>query len=138
MTVWKWRKALKFTSTYLFAVILAHKINWNVSTAASLLVDIQILITFYELTLREKETFAFGSSLKKSLTLSHFNKTIFNDIFNDHVNPNWHEAGHFPPPVLFGSYFVSWFFTKNFGTFLEVKIDINRVNLTPWQAHWVL
>jgi glycosylphosphatidylinositol transamidase (GPIT) subunit GPI8 len=22
-------------------------------------------------------------------------------------NPNWHEAGHFPPPVLFGSGFVS-------------------------------
>ena len=24
---------------------------------------------------------------------------------------------------------------KNFQTFLEVKIDINRVNLTPCQAH---
>ena len=27
---------------------------------------------------------------------------------------------------------------KNFQTFLEVKIDINGVNLTPCQAHWVL
>ena len=31
---------------------------------------------------------------------------------------------------LFGSDFVSWIFTKNFHTFLEVKIDINRINLT--------
>ena len=51
------------------------------------------------------------------------------------LNPNWHEGRHFPPPVLFGPDFVSWIFTKNFQTFLEVKIDINRVNLTPCQAH---
>ena len=52
-------------------------------------------------------------------------------------NPNWHEAGHFSTSVVFGSDFVCWTFTKKFQT-LEVKIDINRVNLTPWQAHWVL
>ena len=23
------------------------------------------------------------------------------------INPNWHDGGHFPPPVLFGSDFVS-------------------------------
>ena len=40
--------------------------------------------------------------------------------------------------VLFGSDFVSWIFIKNLKTFLEVKIDINRVNLTPCQAQFVL
>ena len=54
------------------------------------------------------------------------------------VNHNWHEGGHFPTLVLLGSDFVSWIFIKNFQTFLEVKIDINQVNLTPCQAHWVL
>ena len=29
-------------------------------------------------------------------------------------NPNWHEAGHFPPSVFFGSDFISWIFTKKF------------------------
>ena len=48
-------------------------------------------------------------------------------------------ARRFPPPVVFGSDFVSLNFTKSFQTFLEVKIDINLVNLTlNWQAHWVL
>ena len=28
-------------------------------------------------------------------------------------NPNWHEGGHFPPPILFGSECVSWFFLSN-------------------------
>ena len=54
------------------------------------------------------------------------------------VNPNWHEGRHFYLIVLFGSYFFSWIFIKNLQTFLEEKIDINRVNLTPCQAHWVL
>ena len=40
--------------------------------------------------------------------------------------------------AMFGSDFVSWIFIKNIKTFLEVKIDINQVNLTPCQAHWVL
>ena len=47
------------------------------------------------------------------------------------VNPNWHEEGYFYLLVLFGSDFVSWIFIKNFQTFLEVKIDINQINLTP-------
>ena len=34
--------------------------------------------------------------------------------------------------------FVSWIFIKNVQIFLEVKIEINRDNLTPCQAHWVL
>ena len=34
--------------------------------------------------------------------------------------------------------FVTWIFIKIFQTFLEVKIEINRVNLTPFWAHWVL
>ena len=44
--------------------------------------------------------------------------------------------GTFHPLSTFGLDFVSWIFTKNFQTFAEVKIDIHRVNLTPWQAHW--
>ena len=50
-------------------------------------------------------------------------------------SPNWHEGGHFPPPFLFRSDFLSNIFQIN----LEVKIDINRVIvLTLCQAHWVL
>ena len=44
----------------------------------------------------------------------------------------------FPPLVLSGLYFVSWIFIKIFKTVLEVKIDIIRVNLVSYQAHWVL
>ena len=40
--------------------------------------------------------------------------------------------------VLFGSDFVSWVFIKNFQTFLEVKINIYWVNLTPCQAYCFL
>ena len=40
----------------------------------------------------------------------------------------------FTPLVILGLDFVSWIWIKNFQTFLEVKIDINRVNLTPCQA----
>ena len=58
--------------------------------------------------------------------------------FNKVLNPNWHEGGHFYLLVLFGSDFVSWILIKNFQIFLEVKIDINRVNLTPFWAHLVL
>ena len=32
--------------------------------------------------------------------------------------------------------FFRWIFIKTFQTFLEVKIDINQVNLTSCQAHW--
>ena len=39
--------------------------------------------------------------------------------------------GTFHPLVLFELDFVSWII-------LEVKIDINRINLTPFHAHWVL
>ena len=41
----------------------------------------------------------------------------------------------FHPLVLFGTDFVCLIFIKNFQTFLEVKIDINWINLTPCQAH---
>ena len=54
------------------------------------------------------------------------------------LDPNWHEGGHFPTPLLFGSEFVSRIFFKKFQTFLEVKIDTNRVTLTLCQAHWGL
>ena len=46
--------------------------------------------------------------------------------------------GTFTPLVILGLDFVSWIYIKNFQTFLEVKIDINWVNLTPCQAPWVL
>ena len=42
-----------------------------------------------------------------------------------YINPNWHEAGR-----IFELDFVSWIFIKNFQTFLEVKIKINRDYLT--------
>ena len=43
----------------------------------------------------------------------------------------------FHPPYFFWADFVSWFFIENYQAFLELKIDINQVNLTPCQAHWV-
>jgi hypothetical protein len=46
--------------------------------------------------------------------------------------------GGFTSIIILGLDFVSWLFIKNFETFLEVKIEINRDNLTPCQAHWVL
>ena len=42
----------------------------------------------------------------------------------------------FHPLSFFGSDFDCW--VKNFQPFLEVKIDINGVNLAPCLAHWVL
>ena len=43
---------------------------------------------------------------------------IFVRSYYRSFNPDWHEAGHFPPLVLFGSDFFSWIFIKNFQTFL--------------------
>ena len=54
------------------------------------------------------------------------------------VNPIWHGRGYFYPHVIFGSDFISWFFFKKFQTFLKVKIETNRVILTPYPAHWIL
>ena len=54
------------------------------------------------------------------------------------INPNWHEGKYFYLLAIFGSDFVRLFFIKNFETFLEVKIYINWVNLTPCKAHSVL
>ena len=50
-------------------------------------------------------------------------------------NPVKHGTGHFPPWVFVKSHFVSWFFFKTFQTLLEVKIEINRVILTPCPTH---
>ena len=55
-----------------------------------------------------------------------------------YINPVWHETGDFPPVEFVRSDFVSWFFFKNFQTFLEVKIEINLVIFIPCPAHWVL
>ena len=46
--------------------------------------------------------------------------------------------GTFHPFSFLDHIFSADFFIKNFQTFLEVKIDTNRVNLTPCQADWVL
>ena len=54
------------------------------------------------------------------------------------INPNWHGGDIFYFLVPLGSDFVGWILIKNFQTFLEVKIDINWINLTSCQAHWVL
>ena len=45
-------------------------------------------------------------------------------------NPNMHEAGHFYPPCNFGIGFCQLNLFKNFKTFLEVKIDINHVDMS--------
>ena len=49
--------------------------------------------------------------------------------------PIWHGRGYFYPLDLFGSDFVNVFFFVNFQTFMDVKIDINRIILTPCPAH---
>ena len=46
--------------------------------------------------------------------------------------------GTFHPLSFLEQIFGSWIFIKSFKTFFEVKIDINRVNLPPCQAQWVL
>ena len=51
------------------------------------------------------------------------------------LNPNWHEAGHFYPPCNFRIGFCQ---LNLYQTFLEVKIDINWVDLTYRQAQLVL
>ena len=58
--------------------------------------------------------------------------------YNPYINPNRHETGRIYLLIIFELDFVSWIFIKNFQTFLEVKIEINRDNLTPFQANWVL
>ena len=50
-------------------------------------------------------------------------------------NPNWHEGGHFQPPCPIWIRFCQLEFYQKFPIFLEVNIDINRVILTPCQAH---
>ena len=45
--------------------------------------------------------------------------------------------GTFTTLVILGLDFVSWISIKKFQTFLEVKIVINLINLTPCHAHWV-
>ena len=45
--------------------------------------------------------------------------------------------GGFTPLINFGLDFVSWILSK-ISQHLEVKIEINRYNLTPCQAHWAL
>ena len=45
-------------------------------------------------------------------------------------SPNWHEGGYFPPPCPFWTRFCQLNYYQKFPNFLEVKIDINQVNLT--------
>ena len=46
--------------------------------------------------------------------------------------------GGFTSLIILGLDFVSWIFIKNFQNNSEVKIEINRDNLTPCRADWVL
>ena len=51
------------------------------------------------------------------------------------------QTGHFYPYVFVRSDFVCWYFFKNFQTLLEVKIELNRIILTPCLikvAPWLL
>ena len=85
--------------------------------------------------------FWWENKFSKQILKSNIMKLLNIDTMFFHrntFNPIWHGRGFFYPLVLFGSDFVSWIFFKNFQTFLEVKIDINRVILTPCPAHWVL
>ena len=54
------------------------------------------------------------------------------------INANWYETGRIYLLRIFELDFVSWIFIKNFQTFLKGKIEINRDNLEPRQANWVL
>ena len=65
-----------------------------------------------------------------------FGRICFWDFLT--FNPNWHETRQIYHLITFELDFVSWIFIKNFQRFLEVKIEINRDNLTPCQANWVL
>ena len=72
-----------------------------------------------------------SSASKKSI--NQFQNPIFLWIDKPPLfNPVWHGTGHFYTFVLVGSDNVSCCFFKNFQTFLELKIDINRVILTHW------
>ena len=62
-------------------------------------------------------------------------KKYFSDGLNQLLNPVWHGTGHFYLYVFVRSDFVSLIFFKNFQTLLKVKIEINRVILTPCPAH---
>ena len=63
----------------------------------------------------------------------------FTDVINWlSLNPNWHEGWSFYLLDILGSDFFQLIFFPNFPYFLEVKIDINGVDLTPCQAHWDL
>ena len=46
--------------------------------------------------------------------------------------------GTFHPLFFLDQIFFQLNFYQKILNFLEVKIDINQVNLTPYQAHWVL
>ena len=78
--------------------------------------------------------FAQWSQINSEIDLN-FYLIIF---YNLRLNLVRHRTGHFYLNVFVRSDFVSWFFFKNFQTFLEVKIEINRVILTPCPANWVL
>ena len=83
-----------------------------------------------------KPAFAFAKLSQLKLAF-HF-LFAFCTLFRVYLNPVWHGTGHFYPVEFVRSNFVSWFFFKISQTFLEVKIEINWIILTPWPAHWVL
>ena len=54
------------------------------------------------------------------------------------INPNWHEAGPIYPPYNFLIRFCLLNFHWKVPNIFEVKIEINRDNLRPCQAHGVI
>ena len=56
------------------------------------------------------------------------------EVSSARLNPNWHEKGRIQLFIIFEFGFVSQIFIKKFKTFLEVKIEINRDNLSPFQG----
>ena len=64
---------------------------------------------------------------------------VHNGCFGDFLSKKYltligMRQGTFAPLVILGLDFVSWICIENSQTFLEVKIDMNQVNLTPGPA----
>ena len=77
----------------------------------------------------------FRQDFETKFEFNSFLKPGNSNYTNSLVNPVKHGTGHFPPWVFVKSHFVSWIFFKTFQTLLEVKIEINRVILTPCPTH---
>ena len=59
---------------------------------------------------------------------SDFGTRLQGGLYSLEINPNWHEAGHFPPPCPFWIKYLA-------AEFLLKISKLFWVNLTPCQAH---